>query len=151
MDALRENQINKQPILAMNSPLTSSRIPAHRILVATPQSDVAMLFLGWFAKQGMYVGLVADGRELADASKLPQAPECLILDDALGAAVLPAILKCIRSQPGWAKTVVVAAGSFSEEQEVELLKAGADEVVAKPLRLSALIFRIKRFWDVRHG
>jgi DNA-binding response OmpR family regulator len=110
-----------------------------------------MLFLGWFAKQGMYVGLVADGRELADASRLPQAPECLILDDALGVSLLPAILKCVRTQPGWQKTVIVAAGAFSEEQEVELLRAGADEVVGKPLRMSALLFRMKRFFEVRYA
>lgn len=110
-----------------------------------------MLLLGWFAKHGLYVGLVADGRELAETARLPQAPECLILDDALGATALPAILKVVRSQPNWSKTVIVATGSFSEEQEVELLRAGADEVVAKPLRLTALMLRMKRFLDARHG
>jgi DNA-binding response OmpR family regulator len=135
----------------MNTTPTSSRVPAHRILVATPQSDVAMLLLGWFAKQGLYVGLVADARELADAAKLPQAPECLILDDALGAATLSSVVKVVRSQAGWKKTVIVATGSFSEEQEVELLRAGADDVVAKPLRLTALMLRMVRFLEARHA
>jgi len=135
----------------MTTTASSLRIPAHRILVATPQSEVAMLLLGWFAKHGLYVGIVTDARELVEASKLPQAPECLILDDAFGASNLPAIIKVIRSQPGWKKTVVVATGTFSEEQEVEMLRLGADDVVAKPLRLAALMLRMMRVLDARTG
>jgi DNA-binding response OmpR family regulator len=109
-----------------------------------------MIFLGWFAKSGLYVGLVSDGNQLADAAKLPQAPECLVLDDALGANLLPTILRCVRGQPGWNKTVIVASGTFSEEQEVELLRAGADEVVSKPLRMNALKVRLDRFLKARY-
>jgi DNA-binding response OmpR family regulator len=124
---------------------------AHRVLVATSQSDVAMMFLGWFAKHGMYVGLVTDLAQLVDASRFPQAPEGLVLDDAFGAAQLPAIVRNLRQQQGWAKTVIVAAGSFSEEQEVDLLRAGANEVVGKPLRMTAMLYRLQRFLKARHG
>lgn len=124
---------------------------AHRVLVATSQSDVAMMFLGWFAKHGMYVGLVTDTTQLADASRFPQAPEGLVLDDSLGAAQLPAIVRNLRQQPGWGKTVILAAGAFTEELEVDLLRAGANEVVGKPLRMTAMLFRLQRFLKARHG
>lgn len=119
--------------------------------MATSQSDVAMMFLGWFAKHGMYVGLVTDVAQLSDATRFPEAPEGLVLDDSLGASQLAAITRGLRKQPSWAKTIIVAAGAFSEEQEVELLKAGANEVVAKPLRMTAMLFRLQRFMKARHG
>lgn len=110
-----------------------------------------MMFLGWFAKHGMYVGLVTDVAQLSDVSRFPVAPEGLVLDDSLGASQLAAITRGLRQQATWAKTVILAAGAFSEEQEVELLKAGANEVVAKPLRMTAMLFRLQRFLKARHG
>jgi DNA-binding response OmpR family regulator len=124
---------------------------SHRVLVATSQTDVAMMFLGWFAKHGMYVGLVTDIAHLNDTGRFPQAPEGLVLDDSMGAAQLASITRGLRQNPAWAKTIIVAAGTFTEEQEVDMLKAGANEVVGKPLRMTAMLFRLQRFLKARHG
>lgn len=110
-----------------------------------------MMFLGWFAKHGMYVGLVTDVAQFTDEARFPQAPEGLVLDDSMGAAQLAGITRNLRKHPGWAKTIIVAAGTFTEEQEVDLLKAGANEVVGKPLRMTAMLFRLQRFLKARHG
>lgn len=117
---------------------------ANKVLVASANSDTAMHLLGWFAKHGFYVALEGDVSRLGDTSKPYSAPECLLLDDAAGASLLPKLVAAMRTRPDWARTVIVAIGAFSEEQEIELFRAGADDIVGKPLRSTALLYRILR-------
>lgn len=116
----------------------------HRILLATPATDTAMLLLGWLVRQGFYVGMANDVAQLGDLAKLTEAPECLLLDDALGPARLAPIVRCARQVPSWEHTAILVMGHFSEEQETDLFRAGADDVIFKPLRVEALALRLIR-------
>ena len=112
---------------------------AYRIHVAATQLDTSMLLMGWLVKNGFYAQLATDTSSLGDPSRLPAAPEALLLDESIGANLLVPVLKCVRSDPRWAKTVVICLGAFSEEREVNLFKAGADDVMAKPLDRKSVV------------
>lgn len=118
--------------------------PAARVLVASADADTAMSLVGWLARSGVYVGLVTDTEQLSDAVKLPQAPEVVLLDESLGVSVLPSLVATVRDTPEWSRTAIVASGAFGEQMETDLLQSGADDVVGKPLRLQALVLRIRR-------
>lgn len=122
----------------------------YKVLLATPTSETAMLMLGWLVRHGFYVGLSADVSGLSERAGSIAPPDCLLLDDTLGPATLPPIVRAARKAKGWERTAIIAFGNFNEEQETALFKAGVDDVVFKPLRADSLVLRMVRCVRVRY-
>ncbi|MBI3966169.1 MAG: PAS domain S-box protein, partial [Chloroflexi bacterium] len=72
-----------------------------------------------------------------------QPPDCLVLSAALPAQASGDVLRTIRAADFSTPIVRLTASSHPEEQS-EALKRGLDDVVASPLDLDALVFRVRQ-------
>lgn len=119
----------------------------HTILIVSPSAELAPQLLGALSRMRYFVGLCTDINQLAKPDELPLAaqPGVILLDDSMGFSAMLNLVAHLRKQLTLGESHILPFGTFNEEQEVTLFKNGANDVLAKPLRLNALAYRLSRY------
>lgn len=112
-----------------------------KVLIVSANKDNSSLMFGWFTRHGLYVALESDVARAEVVAKSGQ-PDAIILDDSGGTSIVSTQVAALRKLPETEQSVIFVLGTFTETQEVELLKHGADDVLSKPIRGAAMFYRL---------
>lgn len=115
---------------------------AHRILIADDEPDI-LEFVGYnLAKEGYEVFTAANGDEAIDAA-MQHRPHLILLDRMM--PVMDGLQACrrLRENPETAHIHIVFLSALGEEEnQLSGFGAGADDYIAKPVRMTLLKSRI---------
>jgi DNA-binding response OmpR family regulator len=116
------------------APLYSMTSPAplrSGVCIAAGRPEDADLLRALLDREG-YGTDVVTGFGVLDALMRQAVPEALILDDSMGAAHVSQAVRLLR-----------ASGAWDDVHEAELFGLGVDDVIHKPLRVTALMARMR--------
>jgi len=117
--------------------------PAGTVLVVDDQEDLRRLLAFALRRSNLEV-LEAGTGEAAMEILLAQPVDVLVLDMHLPGMSGTAVVRALRSRPETATLpVLLMTGSGSDRSVIEGLEAGADDFVAKPVRLDELVARVR--------
>jgi DNA-binding response OmpR family regulator len=95
-------------------------------------------------KSGFEVGEAADGVQAVQVLELTRDYHLVVLDLNMPRMGGREVLSWIRKNPAIAATpVIVLTGSQDAEAEIELMEAGADDYIRKPLDPSRFLARVR--------
>ncbi len=119
-------------------------MPSHRVLIIEDEVSLANVLKYRLEAEGFEVSLAHTGEEgLAVARRL--GPDAIILDWMLPGLDGAEVCKRLRAGSDTANIpILMLTARTTEQDEVEALAMGADDYVAKPFRMLALVQRIKR-------
>jgi two-component system response regulator RstA len=111
-----------------------------KLLVVEDDEALATLVAGFLSGEGYRVSTERDGARAAERI-LAERPDAVLLDLVLPGLDGLAVLRRVRPAYGGAILVLTARGE--EADEVQVLDAGADDYMAKPVRPRALLARLE--------
>ena len=126
----------------------NSLAPHARILIADDDPTVRDLFRNWLGRQPWEVVIAKDGREALDhlcGSDFDVAVLDLKMPHLDGLQVLEAA----REQKGAQTDIVLLTGYGTIETAVQAMKAGAQDFLTKPVRMSEVVDTIRRLIERR--
>ncbi|MFW6164109.1 MAG: response regulator [Planctomycetota bacterium] len=113
-----------------------------RVLVVDDDQGILELLTSLLGGEGYRVSTAACGREALEALGA-ERPDVMLLDVQLPGMSGFEVLAAIRERHG-DLPVIMMTGHGSEEVATDSLRLGADDYVAKPLRIRSLCFRVER-------
>ena len=112
------------------------------VLVADDDPSVRRLLRLALELEGFEVITVADGDAAWDAARA-QRPEAVILDAVMPGTDGGEVCRRIRSELGWAVTVLMLTGQREVLSRVSAFDNGADDYLEKPARVAEVVKRVK--------
>jgi len=129
-------------------PTQNSPVSHARILIADDDPTVRDLFRSWLDRQPWNVVIAKDGREalghLCDSDF-----DVAVLDLKMPHLDGIQILEAIREQKGTQTDIVLLTGYGTIETAVQAMKAGAQDFLTKPVRISEVVATIRRLLERR--
>lgn len=124
-----------------------------RVLVTDDDDTIRAVVKLMLEREGYEVIEATNGREALQMIEQAPAPDIIILDLMLPYVDGLQIIKKIRSHPEWVRVpVIMLSANASENEVVNLLKAGANDYVTKPFNPRELVARvnvnIERFYGI---
>jgi EAL domain-containing protein (putative c-di-GMP-specific phosphodiesterase class I)/DNA-binding response OmpR family regulator len=118
-------------------------LPSATVLVVDDEEDLRRLLVLALRRNDFEVLEAATG-EAAMGILLAQPVDVLVLDMGLPAMSGTAVVQALRSRPETATLpVLLMTGSGTDRSVIEGLEAGADDFLAKPVRLDELVARVR--------
>ncbi|MCX6135734.1 MAG: response regulator transcription factor [Ignavibacteriales bacterium] len=118
------------------------------ILVVDDEKDILELLKYNLEKEGYRVLTAGNGKEALRYVK--QRPNLVVLDVMMPELDGLEVCKAIRKDPGTAKTpIIFLTARDSEADEVVGLELGADDYIAKPVKVRTFLARVKRVLKAR--
>lgn len=120
------------------------------VCIGCSDSQLSMLLLSSFAKEGYFCALATTPQELIPATSELGASDVLLLDDSLSLSVLSAVtVMALKSAAP--PVVLVLSESVREADEVKMLEQGVSDYIYKPLRFSVVLARLEKARRDRQG
>jgi len=124
-----------------------------RVLVTDDDDTIRAVVKLMLEREGYEVIEATNGREALQMMEQAPAPDIIILDLMLPYVDGLQVIKKIRSHPEWKRVpVIMLSANASENEVVNLLKAGANDYVTKPFNPRELVARvnvnIERFYGI---
>jgi DNA-binding response OmpR family regulator len=113
------------------------------IAIGCADSQLSILLLSSFAKEGYYASLRSTAKEVMEFMSSGTSPGVLLLDDSLTLSSVGVLTYSALRLPT-PPLVLVLSESVREEDEVGLLNLGAADYIPKPLRFRVLLARIDK-------
>ena len=113
-----------------------------RILVVDDEQDIVEFISYTLRSKGFEVETASDGNE-AIAKALYFKPNLILLDVMMPNKDGKQTLKELKLKPQFANTIVIFLTALSDEKsEIDGLNLGADDYIAKPIKMELLLTRI---------
>jgi DNA-binding response OmpR family regulator len=112
------------------------------VLIADDDASVRRLLRLAFELDGYRTITAADGDEAVAAVRLHQ-PEVVIVDAAMPGCTGTAVTRAIRSDFGWAPTVIMLTGRTDVADRLAAFECGVDDYLEKPIKISDLVERVR--------
>ena len=112
------------------------------VLIADDDTSVRRLLRIAFELDGYRTITAADGDEAVAAARLHQ-PEVVIVDAAMPGCTGTAVTRSIRSELGWAPTVIMLTGRTDVADRLAAFECGVDDYLEKPIKVSDLVERVR--------
>lgn len=127
-----------------------------RVLVTDDDDTIRAVVKLMLEREGYEVIEATNGREVLQMMEQAPAPDIIILDLMMPYIDGLQVIKKIRSHPEWERVpVIMLSANASENEVVNLLKAGANDYVTKPFNPRELVARvnvnIERFYGTSPG
>jgi two-component system alkaline phosphatase synthesis response regulator PhoP len=123
-----------------NKPTMSNSID--RILVVDDEQDIVEFISYTLRSKGFEVETACDGNE-AIAKALYFKPNLILLDVMMPNKDGKQTLKELKLKPQFANTIIIFLTALSDEKsEIDGLNLGADDYIAKPIKMELLLTRI---------
>ena len=124
-----------------------------RVLVTDDDDTIRAVVKLMLQREGYEVIEATNGREVLQMMEQAPAPDIIILDLMMPYIDGLQVIKKIRSHPEWERVpVIMLSANASENEVVNLLKAGANDYVTKPFNPRELVARvnvnIERFYGI---
>lgn len=114
----------------------------HRILIVDDEDDILEFVSYNLQREGYDVYTASNGNQAYELA-LQVRPHIILLDRLMPEMDGVATCRKLRAEPIFANTMIVFLTALGEEeQQVEGYDAGADDYIAKPIRMKALMSRI---------
>lgn len=114
----------------------------HRILIVDDEDDILEFVSYNLQREGYDVYTASNGNQAYELA-LQVRPHIILLDRLMPEMDGVATCRKLRAEPIFANTMIVFLSALGEEeQQVEGYDAGADDYIAKPIRMKALMSRI---------
>ena len=125
----------------MDRPASAGSQPV--ILVVDDDADLRTLVSFALARSGMGVLQAPSGEEALSILE-EQTVEAVIIDMGMAGMNGLEVIRALRSDPDTATLpILLMTGSGSEDTVLQALEAGADDFLAKPIRLDELVARVR--------
>jgi DNA-binding response OmpR family regulator len=112
------------------------------ILIVDDEQNIRILLRDFLELEGFAVAEATDGREALEmVSAMKEPPDLIILDVMLPAIDGYAVCKAIKR--AYDVPVIILSARSDEFDEAHGFEVGADDYVAKPIKPTALVARIK--------
>ena len=136
--ALADARTQYQP-----SPVEEDFVPfPATVLIADDDASVRRLLKIAFELDGYRTITAADGDEAVAAVRLHQ-PAVVIVDAAMPGRTGTAVTRAIRSELGWAPTVIMLTGRTDVADRLAAFECGVDDYLEKPIKVSELVERVR--------
>ncbi|NBX28764.1 MAG: DNA-binding response regulator, partial [Chitinophagia bacterium] len=113
-----------------------------RILVVDDEQDIVEFISYTLRSKGFEVETASDGNE-AIAKALYFKPNLILLDVMMPNKDGKQTLKELKLKPQFANTIIIFLTALSDEKsEIDGLNLGADDYIAKPIKMELLLTRI---------
>jgi response regulator RpfG family c-di-GMP phosphodiesterase/serine/threonine protein kinase len=134
-------------VLAARQPLTRDNTTGtprrHRILIADDEDGVRLLCRSLLQAEGLQCDEAPDGLAALEAASRA-AYDLVLLDVDMPGLTGPNVLRRLReAPPGPHLKVLMVSGHCSPDEMVEMLRAGADDYLAKPFSIVQLRGRVQ--------
>ncbi len=127
---------------------SESARPSSRVLVIDDDVGILELLTNLLGSEGYTVTTAACGREALEALE-GELPDIVLLDVQMPGMSGFEALASIRERHALLPVIMVT-GHGSEEVAADALRLGADDYIAKPLRIRNLCFRVERTLEKAH-
>ncbi|MGB9791540.1 MAG: response regulator [Thermacetogeniaceae bacterium] len=141
---------SRRDLTADERPAAESSSPSPRVVVVDDDPAICSIVRLVMEREGYEVEELGDGRAAIDY--IEKNPPCalVIVDLMLPFVDGLQIVRKIRSTPGWdGVPVLVLSSNSSEQQVIDLFRAGANEYVTKPFSTLELAARARRLLQRR--
>ena len=115
---------------------------ATTVLIADDDPSVRRLLRIAFELDGYRTITAADGDEAVAAVRLHQ-PAVLIVDAAMPGCTGTAVCRAVRSEFGWAPTVIMLTGRTDVADRLAAFECGVDDYLEKPIKVLELVERVR--------
>jgi DNA-binding response OmpR family regulator len=115
---------------------------ATTVLIADDDASVRRLLRLAFELDGYRTITASDGDEAVAAVRLHQ-PAVVIVDAAMPGRTGTAVTRAIRSDLGWAPTVIMLTGRTDVADRMAAFECGVDDYLEKPIKVSDLVERVR--------
>lgn len=112
------------------------------VLIADDDDSVRRLLRIAFELDGYRTITAADGDEAVAAARLHQ-PSVVIVDAAMPGRTGTMVCRSIRSELGWAPTVIMLTGRTDVADRLAAFECGVDDYLVKPVKVGDLVERVR--------
>lgn len=113
------------------------------IVVACADAQTGVMLISSFAKDGFFTVLASTKDDLERAIVQNSGDKVVIYDESMSLALAYKLLEARRSLPR-SLQVYILGSCADEDTEVSLLEAGARDYLHKPIRIRALLARVRK-------
>lgn len=139
-----EEDVTVPPSTGARAKKTPEDLGTARILVVDDDGAARTIARAVLEKNGFEVDEAADGVQAVQLLDLGKEYDLLVLDLDMPRMGGRGVLERVRNSPASAFTpVIVLTGTAGQEAEVELMEAGADDYLRKPLEPARFLSRVR--------